>query len=146
MAYDPDCDFCQITLGQREGVEVVAEGDGWVAFFPFQPATPGHTLVIPREHVKDLWEANSAVGERLIVAAMDLGKAVKAALAPDGLNLITSAGNAAEQTVSHLHLHVVPRWSNDGFGEIWPPKTPTSLAVKHDVADLIRTEYARSSR
>jgi diadenosine tetraphosphate (Ap4A) HIT family hydrolase len=143
MAYNPDCDFCQIARGKRDEVEVVAEGEGWVAFFPFQPATAGHTLVIPNEHVKDLWEANSAVGERLIVAAMDLGKAIKASLDPDGLNLITSSGKAAEQTVPHLHLHVVPRWSDDGFGEIWPPKTLTSRAVKHDVADRIRKEYAQ---
>jgi histidine triad (HIT) family protein len=45
---------------------------------------------------------------------------MRSALNPEGLNLITSAGSAAEQTVFHLHMHVVPRWRRDGFGAIWP--------------------------
>lgn len=53
-------------------------------------------------------------------AALRVGNAVEVALKPEGMNLITSAGEAAEQTVFHLHLHIVPRWKKDGFGRIWP--------------------------
>lgn len=51
---------------------------------------------------------------------MRVGRAIREALEPQGMNLITSAGRVAEQTVFHLHLHVVPRWERDGFGKIWP--------------------------
>ena len=56
----------------------------------------------------------------LMRAAVVVGRAIQRALQPDGMNLISSAGSVAEQTVFHLHLHVVPRWSRDGFGAIWP--------------------------
>ena len=54
---DPDCEFCTIARGEDRSVEMVCQGTDWVAFFPFNPATPGHTLVIPRAHVADFWLA-----------------------------------------------------------------------------------------
>lgn len=54
------------------------------------------------------------------------------------MNLITSSGTAAEQSVFHLHLHIVPRWFDDGFGEIWPPIDPTPPKAMDDVAARIR--------
>jgi histidine triad (HIT) family protein len=54
------------------------------------------------------------------------------------MNLITSAGEPAEQTVFHLHLHLVPRWTGDGFGEIWPRNAHVDGALKEDAARRIR--------
>ena len=67
-----------------------------------------------------------------------VGRAIQEALTPEGMNLISSAGEAASQTVFHLHLHVVPRWHGDHIGNIWPPSEPWSETVKDDVADAIR--------
>jgi histidine triad (HIT) family protein len=133
-----DCDFCRIASGAGEAVEVVCESHDWVAFFPLDPATPGHTLVIPRTHIIDLWEADTELASHLINAAIRVGRAIKAALNPDGMNLITSAGSAAEQTIFHLHLHIVPRWENDGFGQIWPTNHKYENADLRDVAHRIR--------
>jgi histidine triad (HIT) family protein len=133
-----DCDFCRIASGAGDAVEVVCDSHDWVAFFPLDPATPGHTLVIPRTHVIDLWEADSELASELITGAIRVGNAIQAALHPDGMNLITSAGSAAEQTVFHLHLHVVPRWKKDGFGQIWPTGGKYEDADLGDVADRIR--------
>ena len=138
MTTDPErCDFCAIARGDAQA-EVVCEGDHWVAFFPLHPATVGHTLVIPREHVENLWAASLSVGGELMQATIGVGRAIQDALEPDGLNLISSAGAAAEQTVHHLHLHVVPRWDDDGFGRIWPPQTETPDDVVRDAANRIR--------
>lgn len=115
-----DCPFCIIATGVDRKVQLVAEDEDWLAFFPLEPATVGHTLVIPRNHVPDLWEAPESLGSALTAAAIRVGRAIEVALQPDGMNLITSAGKTAEQTVFHLHLHLVPRWSDDGFGKIWP--------------------------
>jgi diadenosine tetraphosphate (Ap4A) HIT family hydrolase len=114
------CAFCAIARGDDQSVEVVCESHQWIAFFPRDPATPGHTLVIPRRHVEDLWEADAELGGALMTAVIRVGRAIEAALHPEGMNLITSSGSAAEQTVFHLHLHLVPRWKQDGFGRIWP--------------------------
>jgi len=117
---------------------VVCEDQNWIAFFPLDPATPGHTLVIPRRHLSDLWKAEPSLAGELMSAVVRVGQAIDMALNPEGMNLITSAGSAAEQTVFHLHLHVVPRWRRDGFGAIWPPPKSYTDAQLENVADRIR--------
>jgi histidine triad (HIT) family protein len=127
---EKDCPFCAIAQGRDPSARIVASAPAWIAFFPPQPATPGHTLVIPRLHVPDFWTADETTTAEVSRAAVDVGRGIQRALRPDGLNLITSAGGAAEQTVLHLHVHVVPRWADDAFGKIWPPK---GLVAKPDV-------------
>lgn len=135
------CDFCAIARGEDPSVEVVCEADVWVAFFPLEPATPGHTLVIPRTHVSDLWAAPAPLVAELMIGVAHVGGAINSAINPEGMNLITSAGDAAEQTVFHLHLHVVPRWTQDGFGQIWPIEGRRYEHVDlENVAELIRGE------
>ena len=137
----PGCDFCAIADGADSAVEIICQEPEWVAFFPQRPATPGHTLIIPRVHVTDLWHADPSLGAALASATIRVGQAITAALAPAGMNLITSAGTAAEQTVFHLHLHVVPRWPDDGFGRIWPGRERSTHANLGEVAEPIRAAY-----
>lgn len=133
------CDFCRIAWGEDDSVEVVCADQRWIAFFPRNPATPGHTLVIPRAHVADLWQLEPAQGGDLMAAVIEVGRAIESALEPEGMNLITSAGEAAEQTVFHLHLHLVPRWQQDGFSRIWPRKTGLyGTSALRDAANRIR--------
>lgn len=139
--FDPDCAFCAIAQGEDRSAEVVCEDTDWIAFFPLNPATPGHTLVIPRRHVADLWQANPALGEELMAAVIRVGRAIDLALKPEGMNLISSAGATAEQTVFHLHLHVVPRWRRDGFGKIWPVEGRYDDANLAGFADRIRDAF-----
>lgn len=138
MAAIEECDFCAIARGDDPSVEMVCESDEWVAFFPLEPATPGHTLVIPRRHVVDLWSADPQLGAVLMTAVIQVGRAIDASLSPEGMNLISSAGQTAEQTVFHLHLHVVPRWNRDGFGQIWPAKSRFEDSDLEEVAKGIR--------
>lgn len=137
--FDLDCAFCAIARGEDRSVETVCEGEDWVAFFPLEPATPGHTLVIPKGHVANLWDVPPQLSAALMNAVIRVGRAIEQALRPDGMNLISSAGRVAEQTVFHLHLHVVPRWENDDFGPIWPVegKTYSDDRLQH-AARLIR--------
>jgi histidine triad (HIT) family protein len=133
-----DCEFCAVVRGEDHSVEVVCEGESWMAFFPLNPATPGHTLVIPRVHVVDLWKLDAPLGADLMAAVIRVGRAIEEALTPEGMNLITSAGETAEQTIFHLHLHLVPRWHRDGFGRIWPVEGKYEDADMEDVASRIR--------
>lgn len=138
-----NCPFCAIARGEDRSVEVVAEAESWLAFFPPEPATTGHTLVIPRQHVPDLWSAEPELAAALMKAVVRVGNAITQAVRPEGMNLISSSGRAAEQTVFHLHLHVVPRWEDDEIDEIWPPKKPMRAPILEGVADAIRDAYAR---
>jgi histidine triad (HIT) family protein len=133
-----ECVFCRIAAGHVPEVEIVCESDAWVAFFPESPATAGHTLVIPRAHIANLWEGDETIGAELGGAVVRVGRAIREALSPDGLNLITSAGTAAEQTIFHAHLHVVPRWEHDPIGPIWPPKHRMDEERAEDLAAQIR--------
>lgn len=141
MISEAECDFCAIAGGADRSVEVVAEHANWIAFFPLDPATPGHTLVIPRVHVADLWSVDTALGADLMSGVIGVGRALETGLHPEGMNLITSAGAAAEQTVFHLHLHVVPRWRRDGFGPIWPTGGKFEDDALEDVAERIRDAF-----
>jgi histidine triad (HIT) family protein len=132
------CAFCAIARGDDPSVELICEGKAWVAFFPLDPATPGHTLVAPRRHLPDLWEADAELGAELMAAVIRVGRAIRVALAPEGMNLITSAGDAAEQTVFHLHLHVLPRWHEDGMDRIWPLRSQRQRSDPHGLADRVR--------
>jgi histidine triad (HIT) family protein len=137
-----DCGFCRIVRGEERAV-IVCESADCLAFFPTAPATNGHTLVIPREHVRDLWQVPERLEASLMRMVVRVGRALHKTLQPEGMNLISSAGDAAEQTVFHLHLHVVPRWTGDRIGTIWPPEEPWNETVKEDVADLVRAECYR---
>jgi len=141
-AVSQSCPFCAIARGEDPSAEIVCEREDWVAFFPPEPATPGHTLVIPRGHVPDLWAAPPGLAANLIEAAIHVGHAVETAVGPDGMNLITSAGEAAEQSIFHLHLHVVPRWPDDQL-DIWPPKVTMQRSVKEDLATAVRDACSR---
>jgi histidine triad (HIT) family protein len=109
-----------------------------VAFFPLKPATLGHTLVVPRVHIPDIWSLDDATAQRMAVVTMRLSAAVREALDPEGLNIIQSNGRAASQTVFHLHVHIVPRWEDDAVGRIWPPETSYSEEQKDEAWDRLR--------
>ena len=135
--YVPGCVFCAVAH-RMEAVDEVCRGNDWVAFFPDTPATPGHTLIIPHRHVTDLWKADETLAARLMEAVVIVGRAITTAVEPDGMNLISSAGSVAEQSVFHLHLHVVPRWRNDPIDEIWPPKRRMEEPLRDELAARIR--------
>lgn len=142
MLYDESCDFCRISRGEDGEADIVCRGQSWVAFFPLEPATPGYTLVIPRVHVPDVWSLEPELGAELMSAVVRVGRAIEKALHPEGMNLISSSGEVAGQTIFHLHMHVVPRWRHDEFGRIWPPEKPMAKETKEDFAALIRSACA----
>lgn len=122
MTFNPGCDFCEI-VAQEEPAHIVLRSERIVAFFPLDPATLGHTLIVPTAHIPDIWALDEATLTALAHATLRVAGAARAALSPDGFNIIQSNGAAATQTVQHLHVHVVPRWTDDAMGPIWPPKS-----------------------
>lgn len=120
-AREQACAFCEIVAGSGRA-RVVYEDAHTLAFFPLAPATRGHTLVVPKAHSTDLWAMDEADTQRLFQTVMVVGRALRAVLGPDGMNVINSAGAVATQSVFHTHVHLVPRRPGDAMGPIWPPK------------------------
>lgn len=112
---DEDCVFCRIVAGE-EPAHVVYDGDGAMGFLDVNAAAEGHTLVVPRNHHRTLTDMDPAAAGRLFGAVTEVGEAIEAAFDPEGLSVFQSNGEAAGQDVFHVHVHVMPRWTDDGLG------------------------------
>ena len=117
---DLDCLFCKIVAGELPSQRVDAD-ERTVAFMDISPATRGHALVVPREHSTNLLEADPEDLAAVAVAAQRLAARAVDRLGADGVNLINSCGQAAWQTVFHLHMHVIPRYADDPLKLPWIP-------------------------
>jgi histidine triad (HIT) family protein len=115
MSRDPDCIFCKIVAGELPARKV-DEDENTIAFLDIAPWTRGHTLVIPREHTRNLYEASEEVLHDTGVAAQRVAKKMRDRLGAEGINLLNSTEPVAMQTVFHYHVHVIPRYEDDGFG------------------------------
>jgi histidine triad (HIT) family protein len=116
-----DCLFCGIVAGDVPA-QIVDSDEHTVAFMDINPATRGHSLVVPRTHSSDLMEISDEDLERTMVAARRLAERLDAALEPDGFNVLNACRPAAWQTVFHYHLHVIPRYDDDPLKLPWIPR------------------------
>lgn len=139
-----DCPFCEIVQREDLHAREVYRDEHVVAFFPTEPAVLGHTMVVPRTHVANIWDLDEETAGHLACATVRLAGAIREAIHPAGLNVIQSNGKAATQTVFHLHVHLVPRWDGDAMGPIWPEATDYSEAEKDDALERVR-EACRSA-
>lgn len=133
-----DCPFCAIIHREDPDAREIYRDEAVVAFFPQEPATLGHTLVVPRQHIEDIWSLDEDTATRLTRVTIRLAEVMRNALRPGGLNVIQSNGEVATQTVRHLHVHLVPRWEGDALGRIWPPETHYSESQKNDAWNTLR--------
>ena len=133
-----DCQFCEIVQREDPDARVVYRDEHIVSFFPTEPAVLGHTMVVPREHVPDIWSLSEEKAAHLARATVRLAGAIREAVHPEGLNVIQSSGEAATQTVFHLHVHLVPRWVGDAMGPIWPEETDYGEAEKDQTLAAVR--------
>jgi len=115
-----DCVFCKIRDGQIPSVKVY-EDDKTFCIMDINPLNRGHCLVITKVHAATLFESKTADLEAAVATARRVARAIKTALAPDGLNMLQANGAAAFQSVPHFHLHLIPRWNKDGKGFDWTP-------------------------
>ncbi len=113
-----DCVFCKIRDGQIPSLKVY-EDEHTLCIMDINPLTRGHCLVLTKSHAPTIWDADLADLQAAIATAKRVAEALKAAVQPDGLNMLQANGAAAFQSVFHYHLHLIPRWNNDGKGFDW---------------------------
>lgn len=115
------CIFCEIVAGRAEA-SIAYEDDTTLAFMDLRQFHAGHTLVVPKRHIVDIYELDDAVGAGLMSSVARISRGVRDAFAPDGLNIWQSNGEAGGQEVFHLHFHVLPRWHDDELLRFYPRK------------------------
>lgn len=110
------CVFCDILAGERPASVVFRDHVCW-AFMDIRPVNPGHVLVIPTYHASSLAELDEASGAHMFRIAQRVAEALRhSGLRCEGINLFLADGAVAGQEVPHVHLHVLPRYTGDGFG------------------------------
>ena len=115
-----DCVFCKIRDGQIPSTKVY-EDERTLCIMDINPLNAGHCLVLTKAHAATIYDAEVADVQAAIATAKRVATAQRAALKPDGLNMLQANGPAAFQSVPHLHLHLIPRWMRDGKGFDWTP-------------------------
>ena len=132
------CIFCAIVAGRAEA-SIVHEDDEIIAFLDLHPVTPGHLLVVPKRHSVGLEDTDPDTGRRVWSVAHDLAGALRrSSLRTEGINLLLCDGEAAFQTVFHLHLHVIPRFEGDGWSVIFEGQRAQDRALLDHDAGVIR--------
>ncbi len=115
------CIFCKIARGEIPCYKVY-EDDMCIAFLDINPSSKGHTLVLPKEHFSSFVSAPRLVIDHCFEVAQHIAQAQMTQLGAEGVNVITNSGAVAGQSISHFHIHVIPRYLNDGVKIGFEPK------------------------
>jgi histidine triad (HIT) family protein len=123
-----DCIFCKIVEGTIPSYKVYEDSNCY-AFLDIFPANRGHTLVIPKKHVRDIHEADSHTYAQVAGAAKVVADLLNTQLGSEGTSVFQMNREAGWQTVFHLHMHVIPRWEKDALHKPWDiaPATESEL-------------------
>ena len=113
--------FRRIILGEIPSYKIYEDAETY-AFLDIAPASPGHTLVICKSEVADLYELSDADLIATARTTQRVARAMREKLSADGVNIVQSNGTAAGQEVFHYHVHLIPRWHNDGVFVFWKPQ------------------------
>lgn len=138
-----ECPFCKIAAGEVPALKVY-EDNATVAFLDINPCSPGHTVVVPRRHIKMLEEMSPEAVKALFDAVATVAPKVKRALGAGGLNIGLNDGEAAGQVLPHVHVHIIPRYKDDKGGSM---HSIVRIEVKKEmlpkIAEKIKAEFGR---
>ncbi len=132
-----DCIFCKIANGQIPS-KTLYEDERFRVILDLGPATRGHALILPKEHAANLYELPDDTAGAVMRLAKKMAFTIRERLRCDGLNLVQNNGAAAGQTVEHFHLHIIPRYLNDGQSINWVPGEPSQEeleAVRKEIVE-----------
>jgi histidine triad (HIT) family protein len=130
-----DTIFSRIVAGEIPA-HTVYEDDQTLAFLDINPASRGHTLVIPKLVVADIFDIAPETACAVTRTAQIVARILQATLQPDGINVVQNNGAAAGQSVFHYHVHVIPRWNGDEVLRPWRPGETDHAALGTLAAQL----------
>ncbi len=123
---EEQCVFCKIIAGEIPSTTVY-EDDDYKAILDVNPAARGHVIIVPKKHAANIFELEEEEAAKVFPIA-------KKTYGCDGINILQNNGEAAGQTVFHLHVHVVPRYYGDGVNIMWKSgETPDPNEVAEEI-------------
>ncbi|HHO5052870.1 TPA: HIT family protein [Staphylococcus aureus] len=135
--------FGKILTGEIPSFKVY-EDDYVYAFLDISQVTKGHTLLIPKKASANIFETDEETMKHIGAALPKVANAIKRAFNPDGLNIIQNNGEFADQSVFHIHFHLIPRYENDidGFGYKWETHEDIlNNDAKQQIAKQIQAQF-----
>lgn len=130
-----DCIFCKLANGIFD-TNTVYEDENFRVILDIEPASRGHALVLPKKHFANALEADDETLGAAMKLAARTGRALKEAFGCDGINILQNNGEAAGQTVFHLHVHVIPRWEKDTVQFEYKKNSFSDEEMKATAADI----------
>jgi histidine triad (HIT) family protein len=119
-----DCIFCKIIAGEIPSFKIY-EDESFIAILDRFPTSKGHTLIIPKRHAQDIFELTDNEASAILPLVKSLSAKIKTTLNCSGLNILQNNGKSAGQEIFHYHLHIIPRFDNDGIKLHAQPTDPT---------------------
>ena len=116
-----DCIFCKLANGVIP-TNSIYEDEDFNVILDLAPATKGHALILPKQHADNLYELPEETAAKAMVLAKKLATHMTQKLECDGFNIVQNNGTVAGQTVFHFHMHLIPRYENDGQKIAWKPQ------------------------
>ena len=129
-----NCVFCKI-IKKELPADFVYENDKIVAFMDLHPCNPGHVLVVPKEHHEDLLDTPDEVLADIMSRTKKIAPAVVKAVGAEGFNSVFNTKKAAGQVIFHTHMHIIPRFTDDGLKH-WPEKETTAEKLKEQAEKI----------
>lgn len=125
-----DCVFCQIISGDIPSFKVYEDTEVY-AFLDIRPTTEGHTLIVPKKHTDSLLTIDDQDLAAVTRATRNLAQKYTRALNADGFTLWNNCGEAGEQIVFHFHMHLLPRYTDDGLHLAAPANEQIDIEAVH---------------
>ena len=132
---DGNCIFCKLANGDIPA-NMIYEDERFAVILDNGPATRGHCLILPKDHSQDIFDLPEETAAEVMKLAKRMAGRLKDRLSFDGLNIVQNNGAAAGQTVLHYHLHLIPRYENDGQHILWNPTKPDPAELTALCGDL----------
>lgn len=120
---------------------ILYEDDDVIAFLDAFPISKGHTLVVPKEKVENIYDLSEESGTHVMKAISKVARALRETYHPDGLNVLQNNGTFASQSVFHIHFHLIPRYKDehDGFGIKWEDMDQLSDDERNKMSEDIKS-------
>ena len=132
---DDNCIFCKIAAGEIPS-KTLYENDKFRVILDLGPAAKGHALILPKEHYANLYELPEEMAGDVMKLAKKMATVMTDKLGCKGFNLVQNNGELAGQTVFHFHMHLIPRYEDDGQTIGWNPGSPSQEELE-EIKNLI---------
>ena len=132
---DENCIFCKIANGEIPS-RTLYEDDDFRVIMDLAPATKGHSLILPKDHYKNVYEIADDTAAKVLPLAKKMATLMTEKLGADGFNIVQNNNEVAGQTVFHFHVHLIPRYNNDNQSLVMKPQEMTDAQLD-EIRDTI---------